>query len=319
MKVAFLGSYGFGNLGDELCLFESFKKYSSEQNYVFSNDPLWTYRSLTWDKSVQFFRTRPELKAIQPDRIVLGGGGVGFLPSIKDALHWMADHLDRDCELIINNIGVANIDASWIDERIRPVFSRLKKYSVRDDQSFNIAKNWGVDVLPQITYYPEIEVCPEPVDYSFLRRGGIGIAITGQAKMKESILRNKTLFSNLLFKTYGNLDIVPIVSTWQRQNVEENDFEAFHWLVKEFQIEERVKSNYINFDDWRNNCTVSRLRAEIKNCEVLVTQRKHNMIHALGSNTKFVAVAPTDDDSLDRVWASAAAKAQVGCSVIRLK
>ena len=89
MKTLFLSSYGFGNLGDELRLIDAIK--------TFPVDGIWTFNdvsSFTADTdptSIKVMRPREETGVIKLRRLVLGGGSVGFMPSIRDILHQMND------------------------------------------------------------------------------------------------------------------------------------------------------------------------------------------------------------------------------------
>jgi hypothetical protein len=302
MKVAFLGSFGFHNLGDELCLYESVRRFGSHFNFVFSNDSLWTKSVLPTTGEWRFFRTREELLKVQPDRIVLGGGGVGFLPSLKDAIHWMSDHTDRECELIINNIGVAVIGPDWIDSNVLNVFFRLKSFSVRDQTSLSIVQAWDVKLNVQLTRYPEIDISPVSSLVNDRVTGLIGISITGQKAMSESICERAEFLIQLIEHHDAKLGIVPIISAWQQENEEENDFHGFQNFINVLGLGKRVLNLFLDFEEWRGLYTVGQLRRDIQGLRVLITQRKHNAIHAIGTGVPFISICPREDDSLQRLW-----------------
>jgi hypothetical protein len=70
MPTLFLGSYGYGNLGDELCLIEAVKRFNPEEAWAFSFDPEYTRRTT----GVQnFIRYRAEIEQVKPTRVVRDG------------------------------------------------------------------------------------------------------------------------------------------------------------------------------------------------------------------------------------------------------
>jgi len=42
--TAFIGAYGYGNLGDELCLIEAMRAFPGGEAHAFSVDAQWTMR-----------------------------------------------------------------------------------------------------------------------------------------------------------------------------------------------------------------------------------------------------------------------------------
>lgn len=298
MKVAFLGSFGFGNLGDELCLFESLTKFGGDENFVWSIDPYWTDLQVKDKFKCSYFKTRTELSDIKPDRIVFGGGGVGFLPSIKDALHWMHDSIDS-AELIINNIGVAAIGSDWVDPTCRRVLDQLSIFSVRDLESQAIARLWGRE--PDVTYYPEVDI--SPIDPTYVKSQPLhyGISITTQANMWDRI-ESKMEYVKKFVDSQGIDRVSPIVSTVHKYTQEENDAKGFSRFCSKFGLHNVINENFLDYDFWYNEYNIGRLRASIASCHCLITQRKHNMVHAIGTGTRFIGFYPENDDSLARVY-----------------
>ena len=61
---------------------------------------------------------------------------------------------------------------------------------------------------------------------------------------------------------------------------------------------------FLNKDWWRANMTPLRLKGLIGGLDVLFTQRKHNLIHAIGTQTPVVGIYPSIDDSIARIFFS---------------
>jgi hypothetical protein len=304
MKTLFLGSYGFGNLGDELCLIEAMNAFPSTEAWAFTNDPDLTAR---WVPNLKgFIRKRAEVEALKPDRVVLGGGGVGFFPSIRDSLHWMDDAFRLGAECHIHNIGVSWMDdLSWTKAiEVQRVLGGLASCSVRDDMSRFCIQSWPAELRVKITYYPErLLPLDGSLEISFpAGRKLLGVSITGQKLMGLALARNKATMSAVL-DGYRDYAVVPIVSTVSATDNEEDDIAGFNGFkdlfLSGFDI---AGEEFLNRSWWRNSLTPLRLKSVIGGLDTLITQRKHNLIHAIGTQTHAIGVFPAIDDSIARIF-----------------
>ena len=303
MKTLFLGSYGFGNLGDELCLIEAMNAFPSSEVWAFSADPAFTASGV---KGIDgYIRERKEIKDLRPERVVLGGGGVGFFPSIRDMLHWMHDAMRLGAVCHIHNIGVANMaDFSWVEvPEVQKVLANLASCSVRDDMSWMCMQLWPATIKPAITFYPEYLL---PADGALLpllpAKPSIGISVTGQGAMRTALRVNKQLVLDKLAEYPGHA-VVPIVSTISLSDPEEDDVAGFE-VFRSLCLPDSVVACPMFLDRkwWRANMTPLRLKGLIGGLDVLFTQRKHNLIHAIGTQTPAVGIFPEDDDSIARIF-----------------
>ncbi|HEY7129686.1 MAG TPA: hypothetical protein VH332_08440 [Nitrospira sp.] len=326
MRTLFLGSYGFGNLGDELCLIDAVRKFQPREAWAFSFRPEFT-KSKT--NVVNFITDRPEISSLKPERVVLGGGGLGFWPSLRDNLHWMRDALlcRDDVELHIYNIGVASISApEWsTDEIVKRVIARLASFSVRDHVSRWLVTEWGLGIDPEITYYPEQNLPPEPFPMPTLRRRGlfrgrrlIGFSITAQPAMFEVLRKHQDKVRNLIAEM-GDFVAVPIVSTLHPLDQGERDIEGFQTFAELFlKRKQVVLREMLDPAWWHEVMTPLRLKHVISKLDLLVSQRKHNIIHAIGCGVPFVGIFPDDDDSILRIVFSLRHRVPPGSSVLPL-
>lgn len=316
MRTLFLGSYGFGNLGDELCLIDAVRQYKPTEAWAFSAAPDYTKRT---SGVANFIRTRAEIAEVKPERIVLGGGGVGFWPSLKDSLHWMKDGLDASAELHVYNIGVGKIENSeWFsDETVRAVFKNLASFTVRDHVSRWLVKEWDFDLNPGITYYPEYTLTPQPFQLPVMPGPLIGFSITGQQVMLDSLERNRDKIRQFIIQL-GNFSAVPIVSTVQ-DNADEDDIRGFNAFAEMFlQGKQIVFREMLDRNWWSSELTPLRLKYVISKLNLLVSQRKHNVIHAIGTGTPFVGIFPDADDSILRIMFSLRHRIPTGSSFLSL-
>jgi hypothetical protein len=318
-KVAFLGSFGFGNLGDELCLIESMERFGGDENYVFSSDAEWTLHCIE-PRRASFFRERSELRDIKPDLIVFGGGGVGFLPSIRDGLHWVADVIAAGGEGIVHNIGVAAIGADWIDDRLRRCLDGLKSFSVRDETSRAIVMGWGTGIEVGLTGYPEVDLPAHPFDLPFARGDRVlGISLTNQPKMWHAFDRGRDRLRALIARLAPRA-IVPIVSTHHIADPQENDIASFNRLANELALLDWpvLCPEFLDPEQWRARLTPQRLKHIIANCDWLMSQRKHNVVHAIGAGTQVFGIFPEDDDSIRRVFTTLQKRLPAGSELLAL-
>lgn len=303
MRTAFLGSYGFGNLGDELCLIDALKQFPTEDAWVFSARREFTERFV---KVQGWFKTRAELWALKPDRIVLGGGGVGFWPSLRDSLHWMYDPSrgEREVECHVYNIGVGKIThPDWgSDQIVQNVLTNCASFTVRDHVSRWLCLEWPFKREPGLTFYPERKLAADMTLAALMPdRPLLGVSITGQRTMLEALKHNIERIRPVLsqFRGYG---IVPIISTNHQWEAEEDDVLGFNTFADLFLRDyEIVLPQFLDKAWWHENLTPLRLKGIISKCNFLVSQRKHNIIHAIGSNVPFLAIHPAEDDSLLRI------------------
>ena len=318
MRTAFLGSYGFGNLGDELCLLEAMQRYPSRDAWIFSVRPEYTGRFVTQSG---FFRYRAELENIQPERVVLGGGGVGFWPSLRDSLHWMSDHVRRGAECHIHNIGVGKISQpEWFDDKIaREVITKVASFTVRDHVSRWMVLEWNFGRDPGLTFYPERNLQADLSLNALLPDGPLlGISITGQKAMTDALARNEQRVRRML-QPYRSYKVVPIISVNHPWDTDEDDVAGF------LRFEQRFLGGFdvvlretLDPAWWDANLTPLRLKGLISRCDLLISQRKHNIIHAIGAKTPFIALHPSEDDSLQRIMLSLHNQIDPVCSFLSL-
>jgi hypothetical protein len=320
MRTVFLGSYGYGNLGDELCLIEAMQAFPSSEAHVWSNDPAFTAHAIGPRPVASIFKDRRAVADIRPDRVVLGGGGVGTLPMFADFLEMMAASAHHDPEFHIHNIGVANIvGQQWMTDAVRLVLGRLASLSVRDTVSVTIVERWGLGLKPRLTRYPERKAIPIR-DWPFKLPEGklLGLSMTSQPIMARSVEQNEPLLKSL-FDAYPDHVIVPVVSTVHPTAADEKDEAGFRHLVQTLGLSGRTAMlELLQPETWRTMLDVDRLRALVARLDVLVSQRKHNCVHAFGTGVPAIGLHPNADDSLSRLFNTVAAEVPVGSRLFPL-
>jgi hypothetical protein len=165
-----------------------------------------------------------------------------------------------------------------------------------------MALEWGFDRDPGLTFYPERNL---PADNSLapmLPAGPLlGISITGQNAMTEALDRNKDRVAAMMQRFRGH-KVVPIISVNHPWDPDEDDIAGFNRFSERFLDGfEVVLPEALDRNWWDANLTPLRLKGLIARCDTLVSQRKHNLIHAIGANVPFVAIHPAADDSLERI------------------
>ncbi len=304
MRTLFLGSFGYGNLGDEACLLEALHHFPTAAAHVCSADPVFTAASVPG--LCGFIRERREIAALRPQRVVIGGGGIGFMPSIRDVLHWAADAQGLGAEIHLHNIGVALMqDLAWLAApEVQRVLRGLSSCSVRDDLSCFCMRLWPGAPVPRITRYPERMLPPDATLLSRLPAGRrlLGISITGQAAMRNALKQDGARVHRWL-QDYAGCTVVPIISTVIPGAAEEDDIAGFrHFAAGFLPGFDICCPEFLDPGWWRGNMTALRLKAIIGALDMLLTQRKHNLLHAIGAGVATTGIHPAADDSIARVF-----------------
>jgi hypothetical protein len=209
-----------------------------------------------------------------------------------------------NAERHIYNIGVGKIVApEWnSDEIVANILKSCASFTVRDHVSRWLCLEWPFKTDPGLTYYPEKNL---PADFFLTdmlpNKPLLGISITGQSLMQDALRRNVPRVQAMLSQFRGYA-VVPIVSTNHAWESEEDDAKGFmnfaDLFLREFEI---VVPQMLDKKWWNDNLSPLRLKGVISKCKFLISQRKHNIIHAIGAKVPFVAIHPARDDSLVRI------------------
>lgn len=299
----FLGGFGFGNLGDEACLATALKLYATETNCVFSRDDAITRKVASFDL---FFNDIEQVFPVYPriDQVILAGGGIGFMPSLRDNIDWALRCKRRGAKVFIHNIGIGKVGGGWLREwpYLLPVMTEAAEFSVRDFHSRAEVVSWGVGLKPEVSFYPERN---HPLSSTFqpdLPPNLLGISMNNRGALWNRIEANHDEIRQIL-SGFPDSPVLPIVSTIHVSDAEEHDQVGFQRFVEMFGLHNRVVGR--EFADptyWREHLGPAEIKTLVSRCSFLISARKHNIVHAIGCGVPFLGMFEAENDSIPRVY-----------------
>lgn len=322
MLTAFLGAYGYGNLGDELCLMEAMRAFPSERAYACSVDPDWTRRCVPGLAGC--FRDGRQMLALAPRRIVFGGGMFGVPDAFRAWMPHLAAAEAAGAEIHLHNLGVAWLlkDLGWLDAAARGVIRRLAGFTVRDHLSVERVAEAGLGRMPRITFFPEADIPADPsLAEALLPAGGapiLGVSIIPMPLM-DAALRHEATRVRALLAPFRAHRVLPVVSTLHQDAAEEDDRLGFRNFVASFLPDAEILApQLLDAAFWRAELTPPRLKGLIARCDTLLSQRKHNAIHAIGAGVRVIGLHPLEDNSLRRTFVTLAHRLPPGSRCVGL-
>ncbi len=304
-RTAFIGAYGYGNLGDELCLIEAMGAFPGGEAFAFSVAPDWTRRCVPGLAGC--FADGAGLLALRPDRVVYGGGMFGTTEAFRAWMPVLAEAEAAGAAIHLHNLGVAWLtnDLGWLDEAARGVIRRLASFTVRDYLGVERVAEAGLGRLPRISFFPEADIPADPsLADALLPRGRrlLGVSMIPTPSMR-ACLRHEAERVRALLEQFEGHAVVPIVSTVHVDSAEEDDMTGFLDFLRDFLPRAELAAPILtDRAHWHAELTPRRLKGLVARCDALVTQRKHNAIHAIGAGVRVIGLHPLEDNSLRRTF-----------------
>ncbi|MBD3320236.1 MAG: hypothetical protein GF350_03985 [Chitinivibrionales bacterium] len=320
MKTLFLGAYGFGNLGDELCLIDAMQRFPSSESYVRSIDPGFTGRFVHCSGFVNWKPSRPGKKfKLDFERVVVGGGGLFYKDSADDFLAYLIAAQNSGCRTCLYNVGVApGRIGEWLDERALGALNRLDLLAVRDTFSAWILHDNGVVRNISVTNFPETGIAPdnEVAEKIYPDEKILGISMSNNTGFLQKLERERTAVEKILQDFKGH-KVLPIISTIHRSCKAWDDrigFKKFYSIfLRDFDI---VLPETLDRQWWRENMTPQKLKGIIGRCSFLLSRRKHNCLHAVSMGVPTIGISDTSNNNLLRLFTSLHSRLAPGSGVI---
>ncbi len=147
-KICISGYYGFKNFGDETILSVLINHFNEHEITVFSSNPEFT--SDTYNvKSVRSFDFKKVMQSIKNTDILISGGGslLQDVTSLKSLVYYsliIAMALFFNKKVIIFAQGIGPIGNKFAQIIVKNLLKHCALVTVRDENSFNLLKNWGI-------------------------------------------------------------------------------------------------------------------------------------------------------------------------------
>jgi len=300
-----LGAFGYGNLGDELCLMEAMQAFPAERAHAFSVAPDWTMRCVPGLAGC--FQDAGQMLALKPARVVFGGGLFGTSDAFRAWMPALAQAEAMGAEIHLHNLGVAALapDLEWLDATAAGVIARAASFSVRDFVSVERLAEAGIERMPRITHFPEADIEPDIALADALLPDGrklLGVSIIPKPRM-EACLREDVATVRAVLAEFADHAVVPIVSTVHLDAPEEDDATGCADFLRGFLSGHEIAAPILlDRAYWHAHLTPRRLKGLIARCDTLVTHRKHNAVHAIGAGVRVIGLHPMIDESLRRTF-----------------
>jgi hypothetical protein len=163
----------------------------------------------------------------------------------------------------------------------------------------------GIRRLPRISFYPEADIDADPALAEALLPQGrrlLGLSIIPLPGM-QACLRHEAARVRAMLDEFRDHAIVPIASTVHRDLRVEDDIAGIRDFLDEFLPGAEIAAPaLLDPAHWRGAVTPRNLKGLIARCDALISQRKHNAVHAIGAGVRVIGLHPLEDDSLRRTF-----------------
>lgn len=147
-KVCISGYYGFKNFGDETILSVLLSHLKDLDVTVFSSNPDFTSKTYNV-KSIRSFDMKNVVNAIRNTDVLISGGGslLQDVTSLKSLIYYaliIGLGIVFDKKVIIFAQGIGPINNKFAQIIVKTLLKQCAYVSVRDINSFEILKKWGI-------------------------------------------------------------------------------------------------------------------------------------------------------------------------------
>lgn len=196
-KVCISGYYGFKNFGDETILSVLVNHLKNCDVTVFSSNPDYTMQTYNV-KAVRSFDMKNVVKTIQNSDVLISGGGslLQDVTSFKSLVYYaliIGLGIIFDKKVIIFAQGIGPINNNFAQIIVKTLLKQCAYVSVRDNNSFEILKKWGIagEIVCDPVYSLEIQ----PTQNS----GAIGIQLRDFKSMNYNLLQKLAMLVSTKF------------------------------------------------------------------------------------------------------------------------